>query len=427
MHSKHKTKLSRLAPIGVGACLGGALLAGAPTGARAQGAGMEKLEKENADLRKRLDALEGILQKEGIAPAKADSPTFPVVAKTKASLSGFVTASYFYDTSTPVDNKPNGYLWNQRQNSFSINKVKATLASSPVERSGDAWSAGYRASLIFGENANVVNTGGNTQGLEALREAYVELNAPVGTGLNIKAGQLISLLNWESGDGGAANPNFSQGYQWFYTGNGPSAGLQLGYTFSDHVDLKVRVDNGLYGGPIDGNEGKTFVASLGLKPDSKTWVNLIGFAGDGAGVSRYVRGGSVLAGRQFTEKLGTGFEFDYFNFERNFAGSSDLWSVGGWIWYDFTPKFGIAFRAEYLDDRDSFGINGVGIAGVGGSAITSPDADGGLSSLTFTLNIKPVPNVKIQPEVRFDHTSFSGGFDGKKDRIVVGVGVSYLF
>ena len=50
-----------------------------------------------------------------------------------------------------------------------------------------------------------------------------------------------------------------------------------------------------------------------------------------------------------------------------------------------------------------------------------------ISSLTLTLNYKPVANLKIQPEIRFDHTSFKGGLDGKKDRVIVGVGVTYLF
>jgi hypothetical protein len=101
-------------------------------------------------------------------------------------------ASYFYDTTTPGDRVSNGYLWNTTHNSFSINKVKLTLASAPVERSGDKWDAGFRTSMIWGEDSSLVNTGGETQGLEGLREAYVELNAPLGTGLNIKAGQLIS-------------------------------------------------------------------------------------------------------------------------------------------------------------------------------------------------------------------------------------------
>lgn len=402
------------------------ILAGGASLSFAQDAAkLDKLEKENSDLKRRLELLEAVAQKEGIMPSGDGAKTLPVKAMSDMTLSGFVTASYFYDTKTPRDNVSDGYLWNQRHNSFSINKVKLTLASAPVERSGADWSAGYRASLIFGENANAVNTGGELQGLEALREAYVEANAPIGTGLNIKAGQLISLLNYESGDGGAANANFSQGYQWYYTGNGPSAGIQLGYTFTEWMDLKVRVQNGMYAGAVDNNNGKTAMASLGLKPDSKTWVNLIGFGGDETSSST-VKGASILAGRTMTEKLGVGLELDYFNF--NGAGpSADLWSAGTWITYDFTPKFGIAFRGEYLADPDGGGLKGIKVGGRDHSAITSTDADGDLSSLTLTFNIRPTTNIKIQPEVRYDHTSYAGGLDGKKDRIIVGAGVSYLF
>jgi hypothetical protein len=178
------------------------------------------------------------------------------------------------------------------------------------------------------------------------------------------------------------------------------------------------------------NSAKTFVGSLGLKPDSQTWINLIGFAGDGMPVSKTVQGGSVLAGRTFAQKFTTGLEFDYFNFEPTGGGSSkDLWSVGVWLGYDFTPKLGVAVRGEYLDDMDGYGIKGVGLAGASraGSAILSPDADGDLSSVTLTLNWRPTPSLKIQPEVRYDYTSYSGGLDGKKDRVIVGAGASYLF
>jgi hypothetical protein len=62
-----------------------------------------------------------------------------------------------------------------------------------------------------------------------------------------------------------------------------------------------------------------------------------------------------------------------------------------------------------------------------GSAITSVDTEGDLSSITLTLNYKPVPNVKVQPEIRYDHTSYAGGFDGQDSRFLVGAGISYLF
>ena len=416
-----------MTPAKIGACLGGVLLAAGPISTvLAQDAGrMEKLEKENQDLRKRLDSLEGVAKKEGILPSGA-KPATGLKALSEINVSGFVQASYFYNSREPADRMSDGYLWNTTHNSFSINKVKLTLASPAVERSSDTWGAGYRASMIWGEDAPIVNTGGERQGLEDLREAYVELNAPIGSGLNVKAGQLISLLNYESGDGGAANANFSQGYQWFFTGNGPSAGVQLGYTLTDWLDVKVRVQNGLYAGAVDGNNGKTVIGSIGLKPCSKAWVNLIGFGGDES-PTLSVKGGSVLAGSQVTEAVTAGLEFDYFNFDPAVGKSADLWSIGGWLGYDFTPQVGLAFRGEYLADRDGGGIKGIGLPGRPGSALTSLDPDGNVSSFALTLNYRPAPNVRIQPEVRYDHTSYKGGLDGKPDRVIVGAGVSYLF
>ncbi|HAM71182.1 MAG TPA: hypothetical protein DCM86_06025 [Verrucomicrobiales bacterium] len=406
-------------------CIGGALVSAMPLAFAEDASRLEKLEQENGDLKKRLESLEALASKEGLLPSGKPAPKF-VSALSSINISGFVQASYFYNSNDPADHKSDGYLWNTSHNSFSINKVKLTLASAPVEASGDTWSAGFKTSLIWGEDSPVLNTGSPTAGFEALREAYVELNAPIGTGLDIKAGQLISLLNWESGDGGAANPNFSQGYQWFFTGNGPSAGVQLGYSFTDWLDLKVRLQNGMYAGPVDGNNGKTVIASLGLKPAKGLWMNFIGW--DGAeSITTTVKGASTIGGYDFTEKFHTGYEFDYFVFDPNSAPAQTLWSIGGWAWYDFTPKHGIAIRGEYLDDKDGAGLKGIPFRGQAASAITSPDAAGKIESIAVTFNWKPTSNLKVQPEVRFDHTSYTGGFDGKRDRVIFGAGATYMF
>ena len=419
-------KTSRASQLAVGACVGTALLAsGTSAFAQAETGNtvrMERLEKENADLKKRLDMLEGMAQKEGLISPNGAKPLVKSLAEMQ--ISGFVTASYFFDTSTPADRRANGYLWNTSENSFSINKVKLTIAGKPIEK--DKWDATYRASLIWGEDAAIVNTGGEVQGLEDLREAYVNLNIPIGTGLDIKAGQLISLLNYESGDGGAVNANFSQGYQWFYTGNGPSAGVQAGYAFNDVVDVKVRVQNGMYAGAIDNNRGKAFMGAIGLKPMKDLWFSVIGFQShEGAGLD--LHGGSLLAGYQVSKPFSLGFEFDYFKFNPSVGAQADFWSVGAWLGYDFTPKVGLAVRAEYLNDKDGAGLKGIALGGRAGSAILSPDADGDLASVALTLNWKPVPNVKIQPEIRFDHTSYKNGFDGVENRALIGAGISYLF
>lgn len=412
-----KKKRNRYANITtVGACLGMAM-----GGALGHAATLDDLTKENETLKTRLDAIEALAQKEGLLPSGKPAPKF-IGAMSDIMISGFVQASYFYNTDRPADGVSDAYLWNATDNSFSINKVKLTIASKPVERSGEEWGSGFRTSLIFGEDAPNLNTGGETQSFEALREAYVELNAPIGTGLNIKAGQLISLLNWESGDGGAANPNFSQGNQWWFTGNGPSAGVQLGYTLSDKVSLNARIQNGLFAGPVDSNEGKAFIASLNIKPCDKSWVNLIGWFDDQAG-GVDCKGFSTIGGFKVSDKVGTGFEFDYFNFDGP-ATSADLWSIGGWAWYDFSAKVSLALRADYIGSPD--GVLGPPMRGPL-SAITTTDTDGSLASFTLTLNFKPTPNLKIQPEIRYDTTSYSGGLDGETSRLIIGAGATYMF
>jgi hypothetical protein len=421
-----KRKRVSLIPIGLGACVGTALLMNGSTGFAQADSGntarMEKLEKENEALKARLDAFEAMAVKEGLKPS-ANPPTY-VKALSGVEISGFVQSSYFYNTAHPKDGLSDAYLWNTKDDSFSLNKFKLTIASKPVAT--DKWDAGFRTSLMFGDDAPQLNTPGlngnvgNTS-FNDVREAYVELNVPIGTGLNIKMGELISLLNYESGDGGAANINFSQGNQWWFTGNGPSAGIQATYNFTDKVGLTARVDNGLFQGPVDNNEGKAVSASLNLKPTSNFWFNVYPFYDSQPGGAD-TKGVGTIGGVQITPKLGTGYEVDYFNFE-NPGNSSDVWSIGGWVWYDFTSKVGVAFRADYIDSPD--GVLGPPVRP--GAGITTPSTYGDLASLTLTLNWKPAPNIKIQPEVRWDYTAYKDGLDGRQSRCIVGCGISYLF
>jgi len=424
----------------VGACLG--LVVGGTGVLHAQSTDLpsagtnkvEKLEKENQELRQRLDALEAMAQKEGLMPSgsKADPP---VSAFSQITLSGFVTTSFFHDSSDPpasIGYEIPGYLWNRENNAFTLNKVKITLASPEVVNNGDKFDAGYRVSLIAGQDAPYVNTSSSSTGFDFVREAYVDLNIPIGTGLDVRMGELISLLNYESGDGGAVNANFSQGFQWFFTGNPPGAGLQLGYKFTDWLGAKFRVQNGMYSGEFGSSSSKTFMGSIDLKPMDKLWFSLLGFGGrqDEAFVQS-LWGLSLLGGWQATEKLGLGTELDYFSFYNpsTYAapGDSPVWSTGLWVTYDFTKKIGVAVRGEYLSDKDGVDAAAGGVGAPLG--FLNPVGTGqDLTSVALTLNYKPLPAIKIQPEIRFDHTSWSGGFvPGKQNRVVYGVGVSYLF
>jgi hypothetical protein len=409
-------------------CITAAILGGTAMALAQASPSLETLEKENQDLKARLDALEQLVKKEGLMPS-GSAPSPAVQALTSMTISGFVEASYFHDFSEPPNGTSPGYLWNRRNDSFSLNKFKLTVASPPVEPSGDKWSAGYRASLIFGQDAPIVNSGaGKTVGFEDVREAFVEVNAPIGTGLDIKAGELISLLNYESGDGGAANDNFSQGFQWFFTGNGPAAGVQLGYHITDWLDIKERVQNGLYAGPVDNNSSKTEMFSIGIKPLKDLWFSLVGFGGrEDAGFVQSLWGGSLLGGWQATEHLHFGTELDYFSFHNpsggaNPPGDSPVWSTGLWAAYSFSKQVTLALRGEYLSDHDGVDASG------GALGFSNPPGKGqDLSSLAFTLSYWPTPSLKIQPELRYDHSTYANAFGTRENRVIVGAGMSYLF
>ena len=414
----------------LGLAMGGATVLRADDTASPADSRVAQLEKENQIMQQRLAALESMAQKEGLLPS-GESSSKPVSAMSDITISGFVTASYFHDSNEPKGGTIPGYLWNRQNDSFTLNKFKLTLASAPVERSGDKFDVAFRTSLIFGQDAPIVDpiskSLGGTQGFSNVREAFVEMNVPIGTGLNVKAGELISLLNYESGDGGSANGNASQGYQWFFTGNAPSTGVQLGYTLTDGVDLKVRAQNGLYAGPIDNNSSKTLMAALGLKPFDKVWFSLIGFAGREDAFIQSVKGGSLLGGWQATPELGFGTELDFFEFYNpNTAtpkGHCPVYSMGLWTTYDFSKQVGVTLRTEFLSDSHGADASG------GGLGFQNPAGVGqDLTSAAFTLNYKPLPNLKLQPEIRFDHTSYAGGFvNGKENRFLFGAAASYLF
>jgi hypothetical protein len=412
----------------------------ATNSAAGDAAAIQKLSQENQDLKSRLDALEAVAQKEGLMPSGSTNADPPVAAMTDITLSGFVTSSYFHDTSEPPASNGHispGYLWNRVNDNFSLNKVKITLASPPVEASGEKFDVAYRVSLIFGQDAPIVNSGfnggtrGAATGFNDVREAYIEMNVPVGTGLNVRAGELISLLNYESGDGGAANQNFSQGFQWFFTGNGPADGVQLGYDVNSMVGVKVRVSNGLYAGPIDNNSSKSFMGAIDLKPYKDLWVNLLGFGGrEDVAFAQDVYGGEILAGWKATSQLNFGTELDYFDFYNphtaapaDIRGNSSVYSGGLWTDYAFTKEYDLALRAEYLSDK-----NGVDASG-GALGLLNPFGTGqDITSVALTLNYTPISRIKIQPEIRYDHTSFPGGWvPGKRDRVIFGAGASYLF
>lgn len=441
---KHLIPLATLSAVLGTICAGPVSLYADSTNSASDG-----LQKENDELKLRVQKLEDLMKQQGVMPSAATNDP-PVAAMSAITLSGFVTASYFYDVAGTRDTHPTGYLWNTAMNQFTLNKAKLVLASPALDK--DKWDAGFNLSLLYGQDQTIDDPSGGPY--SAIREAYILLNIPIGTGIGVKVGQMTSLLNYESGDGGAVNDNFSQGYQWYYTGNPPSDTVQLSYDFNDMFSIKARVQNGLYNGEVNTGQ-KTFMGGFYVKPDSKTSLAFIGFGGKQVNIGQppyFLSGASFIGSRQLMETYNLKFalEADYFHysgfdttapalagFDPTGTGFSagDWWSVGGWLTADVAPKVRIALRGELINDPTGFGTvynspspstTEYGAAGFPASIYTTGEGQM-LTEVTLTLDYTPVPTIKIQPEIRWNHTTVSTGFSGKSDQIIMGMGVSYIF
>ena len=144
--------------------------------------------------------------------AKAEEKASPVMtALSSTTISGYVDTSAEWNFGTGNANLPPYKFGGAgKADGFNLDVVQLRI-DKPLDE-GD-WAAGYRADFWFGPDANTLgttSTGGNFSDF-AIRQAYVALRAPVGTGLDFKMGVFDSIIGYESVEAGN-NPNFTRSY-----------------------------------------------------------------------------------------------------------------------------------------------------------------------------------------------------------------------
>jgi len=182
---------------------------------------------------------------------KADENPSPVLtALSSTVISGYVDTSAQWNLGTGNANNPAyGYGGNNatgavtKNDGFNLNAVELTIERDPDAK--DGWGAGYMVQMVFGPDANSLATssapsGGNYSDF-AIRQAYVDLKAPVGNGLDIKVGVWNTLLGYEVFESGN-NPNFTRSYGYTMEPT-THTGVLLSYQFADWLGVSAGVAN----------------------------------------------------------------------------------------------------------------------------------------------------------------------------------------
>jgi len=216
----------------------------------------------------------------GLRAADAAAAPVPLMTALSATtISGYVDTSAVWNPGTGNAN-PAPYAFNAgKQDGFNVDLVDIKITK-PLDEG--QWAAGYTAELNVGPDAGVIEGG-----FAPIRQAYVELRAPVGNGIDLKMGQWDNIIGFEGSDS-YANLNWTRSYGYTIEPT-EHIGLLAEYVFNPSVDLKVGVANELatvarnasggstFGNPATIESKKAIVSLLSLTaPDS--WGSLKGSA-----------------------------------------------------------------------------------------------------------------------------------------------------
>jgi hypothetical protein len=185
----------------------------------------------------------GVVSLPAVAHAEERSTNAVLSALSATTISGYVDTSAQWNPGTGNANlpvyTPNGAPGNSKADGFNLDVVAITL-NKPVGEG--EWGAGYNATLLFGPDATGYNNSvGSTTSDFSLKDAYVDLHAPLGNGLDVKIGTFTEILGYELYETGN-NPNYTRSYGYEIE---PLAltGFLAAYQFSPVISAQAGVAN----------------------------------------------------------------------------------------------------------------------------------------------------------------------------------------
>jgi predicted porin len=342
-----------------------------------------------------------------------EKPSSVMTALSSTTLSGYVDTSAQWNLGTGDAHVP-GYGFSAgKSDGFNLNVVDLNL-----EKDADAtdgWGSGYRVELWMGPDADGLATSSSgVSGDLAVKNAYVDLKAPVGTGLDIKIGVWDTLIGYEVADS-PNNPNFTRSYG-FSIEPTTHTGVQFGYTINDMFSVSAAIAD-TDGPAINArslspngsvNESyKTYMASMTFTaPTNWGWVAgstlsggvINGFAA-GAGPGPLGRNqDNLYVGSSINtplKALKAGWSYDYVGANKQaLTGQHSVYqnAFGIYTTYQLTEKMSVNGRAEYFSQSQDISAYGL------------PSK---VIEVTATLQYDLWKNVLSRVEARWDHQAGS--------------------
>jgi putative OmpL-like beta-barrel porin-2 len=159
-------------------------------------------------------------------------------------------------------------VFDYQMDQFTLNAVKITLEKS---KDDSDFPAGFRVDTIYGADAQILGNKRATAVAQNgdlpwdieddstfyLEQAYINLGLPIGDGVDVKIGKMVTLIGYEVIES-PANANFSRSFA-FLLAPFTQTGITFGYNINEYVTATAGVINGP---DNDGRDGSNVFAPV---------------------------------------------------------------------------------------------------------------------------------------------------------------------
>jgi hypothetical protein len=293
-------------------------------------------------------------------------------------IGGLVDGYYDY-FSTKTDGLYRNF--DTKHNAFTLNMAELWIAKTPAADS----PVGYKVRLNYGPAAsNIIafnEPGGPLVNVEEAYGSFLAGKTQVDFGkfvTNAGAEVIEAKDNW----------NYSRSLLFALAIPYYHAGVRMTYTANDKVSFMAGLVNG-WNNVQENNSGKTFMASVTLKPNANFSF-----------IENYIVGPETADNATTRNLSDTVATWTPGGSKLSFMGNLDVGADGGANWWGYAlyaklqaaPKFAIVPRYEYYNDADGFT-----------TGITAPIGSGqNLREFTTTLEFKGADNLLFRIEYRSD-------------------------
>lgn len=323
-------------------------------------------------------------------------------------LGGHVATSYNFNFNNP-DSRINQFrVFDDRANQVTINQAelwieKPTTVESPI---------GFGLDFVIGTDAQKIHAEGlgTEDDVFDLTQAYVTYKAPIGAGLDLKAGKFVTLHGAEV-IRRPDNFNISRSILFGFAIPFTHTGLTAAYPFADWLTVELGIVNG-WDNVVDNNKGKSLHGMATITPFEDFTLTIGGTWGPEQEDRERPKRGliDVVAIYKPIPPLTLIVNYDYGVDEDAvlIVSTGELktarWQgVAAYAIYDLTDRLSVGIRGEYFIDERGFRLDFE-------DPTTGDPARLDLWELTLTARYKLLDHLFASLEYRHDQA--------RKDRLV---------